>query len=266
MNKKSNYVFLVIIILLVGGIFTYSLYKNNKNMKVINNIVKTVLNSEDEIMLYIGSSNCDACDIQSYSTSLLLSYYKFNYMYIDFNEISTRSKKLKLLSDLSLDDEESFTTPTIAIYKNGKIVDKLTGVNSTNKLFDLLNDNNIIKEDKLKANYLSLSSFINKLESNNKSVVVVSSSVEKNSINLEGILWKIASDYNAEINFLMVNEFSNEELETFESKLDYYRTSENGLISPELLIIENGNIIDSLSNTSSEDEYVDFLKENGIIS
>ncbi len=266
MSKESKIVFAVIVIACFMFILIYSLNKTNENMKTVNQIVDTVLAADTETMLYVGSSECEACDLQAAQMSLLLSNYDFQYYYVDFNEIPTTSAKTKFIKDIGVDTSEDFSTPTIVIYKDGKIIDQTSGLTSINKIFTTLQKNNIIKaEDSLPVNYLSLSSFTDLTENNSKQVVMIGSAAEVTSNSAQEIIWNIVKDKNIKINYLMLNDLSKEEGASFEKKLNFYSADGNEVTIPTMLIIENGQVTNSLAELQDSDTYIDFLTKNGII-
>jgi thiol-disulfide isomerase/thioredoxin len=266
LSKESKIVFAVIIIACLMFILIYSLNKTNENMKTVNQIVDTVLNADTETMLYVGSSECEACDLQGAQMSLLLENYDFQYYYVDFNEIPTTSAKTKFIKDIGVDTSEDFSTPTILIYKDGKIISQTSGLTSINKIFTTLQKNSIISsEDSLPVNYLSLPSFIDLTEDNAKQVVVLGSAAEVDSNSAQEIIWDIAKENNIKINYLMTNDLSEKEGATFEKTLDFYAVDDNPVTTPSMLIIENGQVTNFISDLQDSDTYVNFLKENGII-
>jgi len=266
LSKESKIVFAVIIIACLIFILVYSLKKTNENMKIVNQIVETVLAADTETMLYVGSSDCDACDLQGSQMSLLLENYDFEYYYVDFNEIPTTSDKTKFIESIGVDTSEDFSTPTILIYKDGEIVSQTSGLTSINKIFNALQKNSIINsEDSLPVNYLSLSSFITLTEDNTKQVVMIGSAAEVDSNSAQEIIWNIAQENNVKINYLMLNDLSEAEGATFEKSLDFYAVDDNTVTIPSMLIIENGQVTNFIADLQDSDTYIAFLTENGII-
>jgi len=266
LGKESKIVFSIIVIACLVFILVYSLNKTNENMKTVNQIVDTVKKADTETMLYVGSSDCEACDLQGSQMSLLLENYDFEYYYVDFNEIPTTSAKTKFIKDIGVDTSKDFSTPTILIYKDGKIISQTSGLTSINKIFNTLQKNSIISsEDALPVNYLSLSSFINLTEDNTKQVVMIGSAAEADSNSAQEIIWDIAKENNVNINYLMLNDLSKVEGATFEKTLDFYAVDNNTVAIPSMLIIENGQVINFIADLQDSDTYIAFLQENGII-
>lgn len=266
MSKESKIVFSIIIIACFVFILVYSLNKTNENMKTVNQIVETVLKADTETMLYIGSSDCEACDLQASQMSLLLENYDFEYYYVDFNEIPTTSAKTKFIKDIGVDTSEDFSTPTILIYKNGKIISQTSGLTSVNKIFNTLQKNSIISsDDTLPVNYLSLSSFINLTDDSTKQVLMLGSAATVDSNSAQEIIWNIATENDVKINYLMLNDLSDAEGATFEKTLDFYAIDDNSVTTPTMLIIEDGQVTNALVDLQDSDTYIAFLQENGII-
>ncbi len=266
MSKESKIVFAVIVFGCLAFILFYSINKDNKNMKTVNQIVENVLDADSETMLYIGSSDCDACDLQATQMSLLLENYDFEYYYVDFNKISTTSAKTKFIKSLGVDTSKDFQTPMILIYKDGEIVSQASSLTSINKIFTLLQKNNIISaEDVLPVNYLTLSSFIKLTENSGKQAVMLGSPVEAQSNSAQEVIWNIAKENKVNINYFMLNDLTEEEGKTFENSLDFYSVDDNNLVIPTLLIIEDGKVIDFITQLQDSDTYINFLKENGIM-
>lgn len=266
MSKESKIVFAVIVLVCLGFILFYSINKDNKNMKTVNQIVENVMDADSETMLYIGSSDCEACDLQAVQMSLLLENYDFEYYYVDFNKITTTSAKTKFIKSLGVDTSEDFQTPMILIYKDGEIVSQTSSLTSINKIFTTLQKNNIIStEDVLPVNYLTLSSFIELTENSGKQAVMLGSPIEAQSNSAQEIIWNIAKENKISINYFMLNDLTEAEGKTFENSLDFYSVDDNNIVIPTLLIIEDGKVIDFMSQLQDSDAYTNFLKENGIM-
>lgn len=267
MNKQSRIAFAVIIVLALLFIIIYGINKDNKKMQTINNIVSKVKSATKNTMLYVGSSDCEACQSQATQMSLLLSNYDFNYYYVDYNEITTTSDKTTFVNNLGIDISSSeFSLPQILIYKNGKVVNQFTGLTSINKIFDTLKESGIISsKESLPVNYLTYSSYKNLLEQSGKQVVMIGDVGTTDSNSAQALIWTIAKENNVKINYLMVNDLSETELTSFKNSLDFYSKDGNTVTSPTMLIIEDGKVIKSLVDLQSSDSYVEFLKENDII-
>ncbi|HPF82552.1 MAG TPA: thioredoxin family protein [Bacilli bacterium] len=259
MSKISKIIFLIIILLGIVMILTINSNKITKRYKNIEKIVENINNSTDLKMVYIASNNCDECKLQSYQLKMLIKEYNIEYYYIDLNKISeARSKNIYEKLDL----EVVTKSPTIAIYKDSKLVDSLIGLTGTNKLYKLLENNNIIVNKKLPINYLNLSSYVDILN-NEKVIIGMGNYTSSYSNSFEEILFEINDEYDIDINFIYLNDLSESEGNLFESKINNF--DEMNLKVPSLIIVENNEITDKIIGLSSKEEYVEFLKNNGII-
>lgn len=262
-NNKSKKVllimFLIFIIVPLILVFIIKIYNENKEYKAINNIVDVVLNNTGNHMVYIGGEKCEDCSMQSYQMKLFLSEYDLGYYYISLDSVS-KFHANNILEKLGLDTES--VLPTIAIYNDGNIKVSQSGLVGTNSLYNLFKDNNLISEEPLKMNYLTISSYVDKVNESNV-ILALGSMKSEQSLLFEEYLWGISSEYNVDINFLYISNLNKLEGNLFESKLKNF--NEYNLEIPSLLIVDNGVIRAASTGLKETKEYVEFLQENDII-
>ena len=258
-KKNLMIIFVLVIIIVVVALYAIKADKEAKEYAVINDIVKVALNSEGTNMIYIGGKNCENCDMQAYQMKMFLSEYKISYYYISIDSISD-SKARKVLKDLGLDT--SIELPTIAIYKDGNISVSQSGLVGTNSLYNLFKNNNLIRDEKLKLNYLTITTYVEKVAEDNVVLALGSMKSEK-SIIFEEILWNLATENQLDINFLYTSNLNQSEGKLFESKISNFDDYE--LAVPSLIVVNNGVIKDALIGLYDAEDYLDFLKENDII-
>lgn len=259
MNKTEKIAFGIIIALAVLSIFLINFTKGNKEYKVIESIIDEVTNSEGVRMVYLASSDCEECELQKYQMKNLIQNYGLDYYYINLDELS--NYKINSIYK-KLDLEVSKDVPTIAIYNNGKLTTSLTGITGINRLHSMLVDETILDENELSLNYLTINSYVDKMKTD-KLVLALGNYRNVDSNSFEEILWHIVSEYGVEINFIYLSDLTESEGKLFESKIINF--DDYNLKIPSLLIIENQKIIDNKIELTEETDYVEFLKENGII-
>ena len=144
------------------------------------------------------------------------------------------------------------------------MIDQLSSLNCANKIFNTLRNNGIIsQEKKLPINYLGYSSFNDLIDKNEKTAVILGAVSSEDSNTADEIFWNIAKTYDADLNYLMLDDLSEQELSSFQSEFSYF--ADNDLYVPSILIIENKQVVNIISNLQDESKYVAFLTENGII-
>lgn len=257
---KVNKIFYSIVILVGITIIGVIYFVNqNKEYKVINNIIDRVTSSSNNEVIYISSSNCDECDLQTYQFKLLVDDYNFKYYYINLDKISNFKRK-KIFKKIGLENNNFI--PTVAIFKDGKLDSSLTGVTGINRLYRLLKDYGFLNDKKLPLNYLNITNYASKLEEE-KVILALGSYVVSESNQFEQVLWDINNTYDIDINFLYLADLSESDGKLFEQKIA--NINEFDMDIPALLIIENGSIKNAIFGLKESEEYVEFLTENDII-
>lgn len=259
MNKIAKYVFWAIMVLCLGTIIFINYQKDKEEYKIVDSIIDKVLNSDEPNVVYIAPSKCEECNLQTYQMKLLVEKYSLDYYYINLENLSASHIK-KVFSRLGI--EKNTKTSTIAVFKNNELDDYLVGIDSINRLFNMLKKYDILSSDKLPINYLNLSTYVEKIEEN-QMILAIGSYKDEYSIQVEELLWNIASEYNIDINFIHLINLTQIEGELFESKIVNFDDSE--VVVPSLLLIENQSIVDLITGVAEEEEYVEFFRENGII-
>lgn len=261
-NKLKKIVlalFVIGVIIILFLITNLNGKREDEEYEIINNIADLALNSNETIMVYVGGVSCEECALQSYQMKLFLKEYDLEYYYINLEGISKSDSK-KILKKLNLSEDVSL--PTIAIYENGKLTTSQSGLVGTNSLYNLLKNHGLIAEKPLNMNYLTITKYVEKIESGSF-VLAVGSMKSKESMKFEEILWQVIDEYNIDLNFIYVSNLNKLEGELFESKLKNF--NEYDVSIPTLLLVSDGKIENALIGLFEKENYVEFLRENDII-
>lgn len=260
--QKKYFIYSFVAILVVGIAFIIYLYfsKQNNNIKIINNIIDTVLNSNGSSMIYIAKSDSEDYKAQLQHFKLLVDEYGLNYYYINLDNLSTYKQK-DIYKRLGIGNDV-YNTITI-IYEDGKLKNSIVGITGFSRLYNVLKENDLVVEKELPLSYLNTTNFVDKLDET-RIVLGVGSYQSNYSNDFERILWNIKKEYNIEIKFLYLCDLSESEGDLFESKIKNFKEFE--IKVPSLMLIENGTLESAVIGLTSEEEYVEFLKEYDIIS
>lgn len=162
----------------------------------------------------------------------------------------------------TIEEIGNYGTPNLTIVGNGIIKSQLAGYNNTLTLFNYLKENDFIDEDKeLLINFVNKEQFDNVLNNDGKHLVVIGNSTCIHCL-----------DYHKALNeFLLENK---DETVTFVNLDSLFTTEEeyNNTIleypflgdiesTPTTLIIENKEIIDSISGSISKSEIKTFINK-----
>ena len=264
MEKIKKFVFPIILLTFACVIAIIGIIQNNKTLKIIESIKNYVLESEENIMLYIGSSSCEACKYEIGQFSILLNEFNFEYYYIDLDEIKKTSFKNRILTELDLDIKNGVDLPSLIVYKDGKIVDKLTGLSNADSIFNFLNKNGIIKDEKLPVNYLDFSGYKSHIEKSGIKILAFVEMASFDGVDFQTKLWEIASDSNIEIDFLVLDELADSEREVIINSNELF--SETFFDEPVLIVNDGNKLVDYVTGNQESDVYLEFFKNLDIIN
>jgi len=265
-EKKKVMILLAIVFVIVALIGSAIIIDNMKSNKVYQEFENTLKNSKNEIIM-IGNSNYPYS--QTYQSMLdnLSELYNFKYLYVNTNNI-TSGTLYKILDQLDVDPDD-FDTLLTAITKDGKVIDVQNDfVSEEKELFDFLQKNNLISKnaeynDPNKLTMITASQFADIVKSNERSVIVIGQTTCIHCINAKPILNEIVADEGIVINYINYDKLSNEDRNLVLNSLEYLTSTQWG--TPLMLVVENNNLINQYPGETTKENYINFLKANGVI-
>ena len=120
---------------------------------------------------------------------------------------------------------------------------------------------NVSEDEQKDFNDIDVDDYLDLYEGSKNSVVLFASPTCGYCQIAEPILHHIAYQYNLTINHVDVSELSSDESEKLTDSNEYF----SQLGTPALLVVANGEIVDSVNGLVDTDSYVDFFKDNGFI-
>lgn len=236
-----------------GGVKNYSTTSSNGNYE----------------LYYLGREGCGYCQMFQPNIDYIKETYGVNYKYIDIEKI-TNTELSEYLSKFHVDSSK-FGTPTIAIMKNGEYVANSIGYLSKQELYNFLKKNNVItgeyKTQYTNLTYIDLDDYKEIVNSNDKQIVVIAQDDCSGCEELQKYLNSFANSTKTKVNFYNVTFETEEDYDYFYKSYDYIKNAldEEELYTPTILVVENKNVIDSLSQYESDEKVSEFLKKNGYI-
>ena len=115
--------------------------KENTN-EIIGNEIKTknefdkIKKSNNYSIVVVISNNCHYCEIFNPILEDVIQEYNVNIYYLNIDSNFYNSVDL---------DTSVYATPTIVIYKNGKVINNIMGYKEKNDLINILKKNGVIK-------------------------------------------------------------------------------------------------------------------------
>lgn len=261
MNEiKKLFIAIGIFLLFVLFLLLYMCFGTTYSKDIYNQF-KEKLGSEEKTVIYLGREGCRYCQLFEPVFTDIQELYKFNYLYIDTDQVSDRYLEM-ILNDLDVTDVEKFGTPYLAIVSNNEVVDTQSGYADYNDFFNFLQENDAISDDaKLDLNYIDYDKYDELLNGSTRSIIVVGGSLCDTCNQSIIVLNGIVNEYDLEINYINYSKLTTDEQKEFVDSLDIFEDA----TVPIMLIVQDGKLVDSIEDTSDESDYVEFLEENEVI-
>lgn len=218
-------------------------------------------------IIYMGRPTCSNC--QSFQPKLdrFAEDYDFEYLYINTDEIGNKTIE-KILAKAGIKSSE-FGTPYTIITKNGKVIDKQIGdVAKEENLFTLLQKNGFISaneeyDDNNNLTYITPTDFVGIVKDSKRSVIVIGQTTCGYCSQARPILSEIVKEQSVEINYIDYDTLTATDQQQVVGSLEYLQKNNWG--TPLLLVVENNALIKQLEGATTKENYIKFLKENGVI-
>ena len=263
MSKENKIVFIIIIVIALTSVLGIFITQKNTAYNDAIEIADNVLKNEGYTLLYLGAGNCDGCHLEESQIKPLLETYDFGFFYINLEELSDK-RVVDIVYKLDVDVDENFTIPTLVVYKDGKYQDQLTGLANLSTIFDFLQKYSIISEEReLLINYVDYLGYNKLIKSKKKQIIALGSIVSEESNEAQENLWQVAKENDIKINYLSIESLSDEKINELYNSLPYFQ--ENAVDIPMIIIVQNGEVLDSSIEVLDVDEYIQFFKDNGLM-
>ena len=262
MNENKKMLIMGIIVIAIIAIIPLTALITNIQSKNLWEKAIEYVKEDGYKVLYIGRDNCSYCVLFEPEIELVSEEGDIEYLYINTNKLKS-SHLSKLLDNLEI-NEADFGTPYLVISKDGEIINQKAGYMPEDHLFEYLKENGVIEEDEtLSLNYIDYQEYSSLINSNEKQLIVIAQSGCDGCLKARPLLYELADEYGVKINYLNASMINQTDAESFQNSLSYFE--ENGISTPTMLVLENGQVIDSLVGSVELDKYVEYLKENGYI-
>lgn len=257
-EKKKLIIILSVIALLIIGVVTFSIIEGKKSENVYKEFEEK-FNGSTNALVYIGRPTCGYCNLLTPSLQDMKTRYGFDYVNVNIDEISENHLN-KIVEKLQI---TKLGTPYMAIVSNGKVVDVQNGYADYDQTFAFLQENGIIAEDaKLLLNYIDIETYNKLIKEKESNVIVIGQSTCSYCVKAKVVLNEVVSKKGVEVNYLNLSYMTQDEYTKFTSSFEYFQ-GEFG--TPVTLIVKNGKIVNMLEQLVTEEEYIKFFEENGVL-
>lgn len=265
-EEKKLYIFLGIIGVIIVLIFGINFLNEHNSKKYLESFEEVIANEEQQIVL-LARENCSYCQMFTPLLDYMAEKYGFEYLYVDTNKLTDKALS-SVLEKLNV-NEEDFGTPHLSIVESGSVIDDVPGYADEQKLLAFLKKYGYVGENEsLPLNYLNFESYKETIKSSDPRVIVIGQDSCGYCMMAKPVLLSIADKYDVKINYLNMTELNNMEnsqeiLTEFNTSLAYLSEEEWG--TPLMLVVKDNKVVGHYNGYGSEEDYINFLKEQGII-
>ena len=246
-----------VIALIVGMVVTKDkkVTTKSKNSGEILDSFYKYMGSDDETIIYYGSSTCSYCSLQTPIMKQIKEDYKVDYLYVDASKLSKDDQK-EILKVLDIEG----STPTIAVVKDDDVVDVNVGYMDGKDTVEFLKKNKILEEDatyKPEENltFIDFNRYKELVSEDALNVIVIGQTTCSHCIAVKPVLSRVAGNNNITINYLNLTEM----------KSIGYSDADN-LGTPLTLITKNNHLEGAIEGENPPSYFTREFKKYGVIA
>lgn len=238
---------------------------SKESIEILDKFYKK-MNSKKMGVIYYGSEKCSYCALQTPIMKQIKDDYNIDYLYIDASKLSTNNNK-EILEQLDIEG----STPTIAIVKDGEVLDVNVGYMDGSDTVEFLKENKILKDDatyKPEENltFINYDDYKNLVSKDDTTVVVIGQTTCSHCIAAKPVLSRVAGNNNITINYLNLTELSEDEQKgLIQSLKDLGYAEADSLGTPLTLIIKNKHVEGTIEGENPPSYFTREFKKHGVI-
>lgn len=258
-----------VIALIVGMVVTKDkkvTTKSKDSGEILDSFYK-YMGSDDETIIYYGSSTCSYCSLQTPIMKQIKEDYKIDYLYVDASKLSKDDQK-EILKVLDIEG----STPTIAVVKDDDVVDVNVGYMDGKDTVEFLKKNKILEEDatyKPEENltFIDFNRYKELVSEDALNVIVIGQTTCSHCIAVKPVLSRVAGNNNITINYLNLTEMSqDEQSELIENLKSIGYSDADNLGTPLTLITKNNHLEGAIEGENPPSYFTREFKKYGVIA
>lgn len=265
-EKKKLYVIIALVVLLFVIIPVLVVLKNVESERMYKAFESTFASKNNEVV-YLGRPTCSHCQNFRPKLDRLAGSYGFDYLYVNTDNLNSDMLD-KVLEKLGVDPSK-FGTPYTVVVKDNKVVAEQSGeVSKEEDLFNFFQKNGIIsseaeydgESEKTSLTYIEYDKFASLVAGTDKSVIVIGLTYCGYCAQARPILSTIVDEEDIAINYIEYDTLASDKQTAI---IDLLKTEE--VKTPLLLIVQNGKVLNKYEGARTKTDYLNILKENGVI-
>lgn len=255
-EKKKSILVLVSLFSIIGIIILFGLLGGESSKDIYERFADK-LQGEEVALIYIGKSTCPACNLFSPVLEEMKGHYEFEEVYINTDKMSNKYMN-QIMADLDL---TKIGTPYLLVVKNGAVIATQEGYDDYDTTFEFLQENGIIDENKINYQKEIYEEFTTLLNSSKEKLIYIGRPTCQYCQLLYPSLEEMKERYDFEFLYINTDEIMTEYMNKIITDLEI-----TSVTTPYLLIVKNGEVVETQNGYLDYDQTFEFLQENGIIA
>lgn len=262
---------LIIILVALLGYYAYTLKQSRSTAKALMSDFYEYMEHEDISIIYYRSSVCEYCELQTPILEQIASDYNLEYLDIDYTLLSV-SERNEILETLDIDQ----ATPTTVIVQKGKVLAVQKGYVDGYKMVQFLIKAGVLDESATyvpeeNLTFIEYDKYEELRKSEDPVVIVMGTSTCEYCKSARPILSNIAKAYDIPIYYLTLNYLTQDDRTDVFEQLEVMGYDDEKFITnktmptPNVFIMQDGQVLSNLSGLQNVTVYVSFFKEYNII-
>lgn len=260
---------IAVIALIVGMVVTGNKKVTTKGKgsgEILDSFYK-YMGSDDETVIYYGSSTCSYCSLQTPIMKQIKEDYKIDYLYVDASKLSKEDQK-EIFKVLDIEG----STPTIAVVKDDEVIDVNVGYMDGKDTVNFLKKNKILDEGatyKPEENltFIDFNRYKELVNEDSLNIIVIGQTTCSHCIAVKPVLSRVAGNNNITINYLNLTEMSqDEQSELIESLKSIGYSDADNLGTPLTLITKNNHLEGKIEGENPPSYFTREFKKYGVIT
>ena len=260
---------IAVIALIVGMVVTGNKKVTTKGKgsgEILDSFYK-YMGSDDETVIYYGSSTCSYCSLQTPIMKQIKEDYKIDYLYVDASKLSKEDQK-EIFKVLDIEG----STPTIAVVKDDDVIDVNVGYMDGKETVEFLKKNKILDEGatyKPEENltFIDFNRYKELVNEDSLNIIVMGQTTCSHCIAVKPVLSRVAGNNNITINYLNLTEMSqDEQSELIESLKSIGYSDADNLGTPLTLITKNNHLEGKIEGENPPSYFTREFKKYGVIT
>ena len=268
---------LVVVALALIGILAVDKFKQNGT--IVDSEAKQIMNdfekhykSKEKTVIYYASATCGWCSLQTPILETIAKDYNLDYVYVDISKLG--QKQVNEIKE-KLNIEEG--TPQTIIVENGKVVDIASGFKDAKTYIEFFIKNGLLPSDAVYSKeknltFIDYEQYESLIKDKGTNIIVIGQTTCSHCIAIKPALNSIVEEYNLKINYINIDQATQEQRTSFFSTLTTIGYDEESFVkegkfgTPLTLVLKGGKVKGYITGERSKSQLVKEFIKLGLIT